>query len=173
MKVCDQYRAQWIELARSGAPAPLGHLDTCPECYSFFQAQRALEAALSEIRTDAAPDLEPRLLAEFDAASRRGAHPFRWWPAVAAAVIAVVLFTAAPKPSPTSTFYQIPYTAPLAPYERARIVRMDVPISALIAAGFDIHYTDTAAVVPAEVLFGQDGRAHAIRLIPNSDRRSD
>ena len=70
---------------------------------------------------------------------------------------------------------RIPYVAPLAPYERVRMLRMDVPVTALIAAGFEVHAHDTGAVVTADVLFGQDGRAYAIRRVPgsvlNSDRR--
>jgi hypothetical protein len=68
----------------------------------------------------------------------------------------------------TEPFIEIPYIAPLAPYERTTIVRMDVPVSALIAAGFDMHAPDTGAALRADVLFGQDGRAHAIRLVSNS-----
>jgi hypothetical protein len=45
---------------------------------------------------------------------------------------------------------------------------MDVPVSALIAAGFEVHTVDTSAALSADVLFGQDGRAHAIRLVSNS-----
>ena len=62
-------------------------------------------------------------------------------------------------------FVQIPYVAPLAPYERTEVMRMDVPVAALIAAGFEVHVADPAAVIRADVLVGQDGRPHAIRLI--------
>ncbi|HEV3198430.1 MAG TPA: hypothetical protein VGZ73_10990 [Bryobacteraceae bacterium] len=72
-------------------------------------------------------------------------------------------------------FLEIPYVAPLAPYERTSLVRMDVPVAALIAAGFEVRAADTGASVRADVVFGQDGRAHAIRLVPDpiadSDRR--
>jgi hypothetical protein len=62
-------------------------------------------------------------------------------------------------------FVQIPYVAPLAPYERTEVMRMDVPVAALIAAGFEVHVADPAAIIRADVLVGQDGRPHAIRLI--------
>jgi hypothetical protein len=52
---------------------------------------------------------------------------------------------------------------------------MNVPLTALIAAGFEVHSPDIGAAVSADVLVGQDGRALAIRLvpssIPNPDRR--
>jgi hypothetical protein len=66
---------------------------------------------------------------------------------------------------PEPEFVRIPYTAPLAPYERAEIVRGDIPLSALTAAGFQIAAPDTAATAQADLLIGEDGIAHAIRLI--------
>ncbi len=75
----------------------------------------------------------------------------------------------AASPSPRAAeapFMEIPYVTPLAPYERIEVKRMDLPVSALIAAGFDVlHAPDTGASLRADVLFGQDGRAHAIRIV--------
>jgi len=65
-------------------------------------------------------------------------------------------------PEPEQPFYPIPYTAPLAPGEWTRVVRMSIPVAALIAAGFHIM-ADPAATVEADVLVSQDGRARAIR----------
>lgn len=85
----------------------------------------------------------------------------------------------APVPAPApdlrteEPFLAIPYVAPLAPYERTSLVRMDVPIAALIAAGFEVRVADAGTAVRADVLFGQDGRAHAIRLVPDSISDSD
>ena len=64
----------------------------------------------------------------------------------------------------------MPFVAPLAPYERAEVVRMDVPVAELAAAGFEVHVPDTGATVLADVVLGQDGRAHAIRLVPVRER---
>ncbi|MEI9971522.1 MAG: hypothetical protein WDO73_05355 [Ignavibacteriota bacterium] len=61
-------------------------------------------------------------------------------------------------------FLPIPYTVPLAPEEQATVVRMQVPVAALIAAGFNVAATDAGAVVDADVLVSQDGRARAIRF---------
>lgn len=89
-----------------------------------------------------------------------------------AACAAVCLVLLRPSPSPRVTasaadapFVEMPYVAPLAPYERAEVVRMDVSVAALEAAGLDVHVPDTGATVLADVLLGQDGRAHAIRLV--------
>jgi hypothetical protein len=61
-------------------------------------------------------------------------------------------------------FVPIPYTVPLAPEERATIVRMGVPVAALIAAGYRVETSDPGGVVDADVLVSQDGRARAIRF---------
>jgi len=66
-------------------------------------------------------------------------------------------------------FVAIPYTVPLAPEERARIVRMEVPVAALIAAGYNVETSDPGRLVNAEVLVSQDGRARAIRLNSNEE----
>ena len=62
-------------------------------------------------------------------------------------------------------FIAIPYTLPLEPYERAEVMRMDLPVSALIAAGLPMSMMDPVALARADVLVGADGQARAIRLI--------
>jgi hypothetical protein len=62
-------------------------------------------------------------------------------------------------------FLAIPYTAPLASYERTSLVRMDLPVSALVAAGLPVRISDPAAQASADVLVGEDGRARAVRVI--------
>jgi hypothetical protein len=132
---------------------------------------KELRRALSSLARDVPepPDLEARLLAELDRASRsRKPRLHLWIPAIAALLViaAVALHRPAPPPRVASPpFLEIPYSAPLAPYERTRIVRMAVPVAALIAAGFDVRAPDTGAAVEADVLFGQDGRAHAFRVL--------
>jgi len=123
----------------------------------------------------ATTDLERRVLAEFDA---RWTHDVRrvrgrCGAAVALAAtiaIAVVLLRQPPSPPAVADrpFLEIPYTTPLAPYERIHVIQMQVPVAALIAAGFEVHTADAGGALEAEVLFGQDGRAHAIRLVTNS-----
>ncbi len=137
-----------------------------------------LAAAMAKLDTPEAPaEIERTVMSAFDAQSRRPTRRTIWWiPAAAAAMLAAGI-VALHRPSPPHTadapFVEIPYEAPLAPYERTEIVRMDVPVAALIAAGFEVHAADTGVALRADVLFGQDGRAHAIRLLTNSERRID
>ena len=181
---CKEARATAIEHIRSGSAVLDPHFEACTECSGFLRAQLALHSAFAALSREVPlpADLETQLLAEFDAASRNSsglaprptARRVRWW--LAAAALAASLAVAAvaihhPVPAAridADPFVEIPYIAPLAPYERTSVVRMDVPVSALIAAGFEVHAVDTSAALTAEVLFGQDGRAHAIRLVSNS-----
>jgi hypothetical protein len=170
---CTQARAEAIEQIRSGSTGFSPHFETCAECSRFLQAQLALQSAFAAASREvpAPPDLEGRLLAAF--VPRPATRRIGWWmPATAALAAALVIgFVAVRRTSPHAAaepFVEIPYIAPLAPYERTSIVRMDVAVSALIAAGFEMQAVDTGATVPADVLFGQDGRAHAIRLVSNS-----
>jgi hypothetical protein len=73
------------------------------------------------------------------------------------------------QPAAEQPFVEIPYVAPLAPYERASVVRMDVSVDALVASGFQLQGQRPGNSVMADVLVGQDGRAHAIRLLTNSN----
>ncbi len=66
-------------------------------------------------------------------------------------------------------FTPIPFTAPLAPNERADVIRMDIPVSALIAAGLPVRVSDPGARARADLVVGEDGRARAVRLISVSD----
>jgi len=76
---------------------------------------------------------------------------------------------AAPSPPRQSElaadFIAIPYTVPLAPGERADIFRVELPIAAVVSAGVPVRVADPGARAQADVLVGEDGRAHAIRLI--------
>lgn len=68
-------------------------------------------------------------------------------------------------PDPEPQFVRIPYSLPLAPYERAEIVRMEMPVSALAAAGIRISTADTSARAQADLVIGEDGMARAVRII--------
>jgi hypothetical protein len=63
-------------------------------------------------------------------------------------------------------FLRIPYVVPPAPYERTEVLRMDVPVAALIAAGIK---TDRLAgeTVSADVVVGQDDRPLAVGFPEN------
>jgi hypothetical protein len=100
--------------------------------------------------------------------------PLRTWPRLALAGCATIALAVGvlmcPKPRSTtaeSPFVEIPYVTPLAPYERTAVMRMDVPVAALVAAGFEVHGPEPGSTVAAEVLVGQDGSPRAVRLIAN------
>lgn len=126
---------------------------------------------------DAAPPplVESAVMAEFDRTKR--SRQRRWViqiGAVAAAVVMVASITwrpttvVVPVKGPVQEeqpFVAIPYVAPLAPYERAEVVRMNLPVSALIAAGLQVGAVDPGTQVVADVVVGQDGRARALRLV--------
>jgi hypothetical protein len=135
--------------------------------HDLNQALRSL--AVEHPRMPRADAIERELLAAYDECHR----PRRpWLPGVAlamAASLAAVGFfhdragREHRAPDSKLVFIAIPYTIPPAPYERTTIMRMDVEVGALIAAGFQVHEPHAGASVPADVLFAQDGRAVAIR----------
>jgi hypothetical protein len=184
---CQERQAELIELARSGSPrhsSLASHLEVCAECSRFLDGQLALKAALASLVAETAStpeDLEAKVLSEFDASTRTSSRERWWFPARAAALAAALVAAAllihrpAPVPQPAGVFVRIPYVAPLAPYERTRMLRMDVPVTALIAVGFEVHARDIGAADTADLLIGQDGRVYAIRRVsssnPNPDRR--
>ena len=101
--------------------------------------------------------------------------------AVAASIVAVMVFQSARpwKSTVPSTpveevrdseqpFVGLPYITEPSPYDRIQVVRMEVPVAALIAAGLPMQGADPGARVEADVVVGQDGRARAVRLISNA-----
>jgi hypothetical protein len=94
-------------------------------------------------------------------------------PAPPRRVVAAVRRKPQPAPAMEEPFVQIPYTQPLAPWERGEIMRMELPVAALIAQGFSIATSDAGAAARADVLVGEDGRARAVRLISISERSAE
>ncbi|HEY1756235.1 MAG TPA: hypothetical protein VGG72_12615 [Bryobacteraceae bacterium] len=142
----------------------------------FDDAMSRLAAELSEARAPRA--IERSVLAEFDLVKRRKRG--KVWVAAAGAIaasIAVVWFiqhkpvqqpsVAAPPAAIEldQPFVPIPYVLPPGPYERVEVVRMKLPVSELIAAGYRLQTSDLGAQAEADVMVGQDGRPRAIRLI--------
>jgi hypothetical protein len=68
---------------------------------------------------------------------------------------------------PAQPFLAIPYTVPLAPGERATVVRMVLSASAMAAIGFPLPAIDPSNEAQADVLVGEDGRARAVRIVAN------
>ena len=77
----------------------------------------------------------------------------------------------APAPVAQDPFVAIPYTVPLAPGERATIVRMTLSPAAIAAVGLSFPGADTGSAMQADVLVGEDGRARAFRFV--ADYSSD
>jgi len=178
---CREYRRELIEAARAGGDVTAGaardHVNTCEACARFLEDQLALTAMLRSAAAEApAPGalVEARVLSQYD---RTRVPAWRWVVAasVAAGTCFAALWLAKREPAPVQPpavaeqrvdsrpFLTIPYTIPLAPEESAVVWRGKIPVSALIAAGFRVQVSDPSAVVEADVLVSQDGRARAIR----------
>lgn len=70
----------------------------------------------------------------------------------------------------TAPFISIPYTTPLAPYERAQVMQVEMPVAELIAAGLPVATSDPGAQARADVIVGDDGRARAVRVVSIFER---
>jgi hypothetical protein len=76
----------------------------------------------------------------------------------------------APMPLPVvadadGPFVPVPFVAPLDSYETATVLRGNIPVAALLAAGYRVSLADPGALVLGDVLVGDDGRVHAVRLL--------
>jgi hypothetical protein len=87
--------------------------------------------------------------------------------ALAASVILGAVWSNRSVPAPIAEeepgFLPIPYIVPLSPQESATVWRMEIPVSRLRAVGYRVQVSDPGAIVEADVLVSQDGRARAIR----------
>jgi hypothetical protein len=160
-------------------------MEGCAECAAEFARFSAIDSELTgwgEQLASAAPapvfDRE-RMLSRLRSAQAAPARhrATKWMPAAALLVAAgLVLALLAPQArtpagnrgrnADTSQFVEIPYTPPLDPRENTTIVRMSIRVATLIAMGFRIS-ADPDTIVLADVLVGEDGRAHAIRMLSN------
>jgi hypothetical protein len=171
---CREFRSDLIELARGGPASRslVAHVEACQECARFLDDQTALTAALHSTAAESASPgraLEARVMAELKDGR---VEAWRWTVAagvlVAACLTAFSMLREPPKPEPkaiTQPFYNIPYTVPLAPEEPAAVWHTHIPVSALMAVGFRVDTLDPSAIVEADVLVSQDGRARAIRPV--------
>ena len=181
---CAQARgwmAQFVDVDLGGEESARlqKHLEGCAECRTALAefskidgeltAWGAMAAAENPARLGARERLEARLL---EAPSRR---PMRWVPALVAAIAAALLLALLPqKPKPALEaraelpFIEIPYLAPLDPRENATVLRMDIRVSTLMSLGYRVGAAPET-VLPADVLVGEDGRAHAVRVLADVD----
>jgi hypothetical protein len=84
----------------------------------------------------------------------------------AAAVLMIALYSRS-APAAADGFIAVPYSTPIGPYERADLVRVNVPVSALAQWGLSISALNPNQRVEAEVVLGEDGLARAFRLTSN------
>jgi hypothetical protein len=97
----------------------------------------------------------------------------RWAPAAALAA-AVALAVIVPRKNPPAvnrepaSFIQILDKPPRGPHEISTVVRMNIRVGMLISVGYRVT-ADPDTIVPADVLVGEDGRAHAVRVRSDID----
>ena len=133
-----------------------------------------LDRVLREWRVPEAPAwLEARVIARRDALRRR--HLFGGTALIVGLAAALLVTIRPPAPQPAApvavseeSFVPVPNVLPLDSYETGRVLRMNLRASDLISAGFSLPAGDPTATVRADVLVGEDGRAHAVRLVPET-----
>lgn len=64
-----------------------------------------------------------------------------------------------------SDFIPLPNATQIQPYENVNVVRVEVPRSAMIAMGISVSADDAPESVLADVVFGPDGTARAVRVV--------
>ena len=154
--------SEWIAGGRSREAEQ--HLVACPECAAEVAGTRKSlllfrDAEYLRVKPQARPEYRSRRLAVACLAT-----------AAVLLAVGVLRYSHQTQPSAQEVFLKIPYVIPPAPYERTEVVRMDVPVAALIQAGFTMNAA-AADSVPADVLIGQDGRPLAVAF--RQDHKDD
>ena len=156
------------------------HSHSCPFCATAAARLAAVDSELAaaarslELRSSAPADARRRLIAALPSGANR-----RWplfWPAAAAlaaglAVSLLVTHRRPLPPPPARPFVAIPYLPPVDPRENTTVVRVNIRVQTLLALGYRTA-ADPETVVPADVLLGEDGRAHAIRPLSEIKMRA-
>ena len=160
-----------------------GHLNECSECGALHERFAALDAEFTgwgaKVGLENPPPPGQKALLAIGMTEPEPRLKLRWAPAFSLAAAAALLITVyveqrksetgVPAPRGESAqFIDIPYLAPLDPRENAAIVRMDIQVATLMSLGYRVA-ADPDEVVPADVLVGEDGRAHAVRVISGID----
>jgi hypothetical protein len=149
------------------------HVESCPACRLEQMCFTELDQDLG-VYGDLLGRQNPPHLPRTAAPPGRVRAAVLWIPQLAAALAALLFLGVIPihRPSPglpdavtDESFVPIPYVQPLDQYETATVMRMDVSVAALIAVGYKVDAIDPTAIVKADVLVGEDGRAHAVRLV--------
>src|SRR5215471_7709712 len=153
------------------------HLENCAGCRHAVTDFTVIDRELISLgqtldSCNRLSDARERFTAKLDRLPRRRA--IGWLSAAAAITAAVSLVTVVPQPKSREVehapayFAAIPYLPPLDPRENTAVVRMHIRLATLIATGYRVN-ADPAAVVRADVLVGEDGRVHAMRVLQDLD----
>jgi hypothetical protein len=152
------------------------HLRVCARCRAASAAFSAIDNEVTGLgrRLDSQnpPPADAREQLAAKLASLPARRRVRWLPAAAVAIAAaLILAVIGPPRKPSAAnraafaaFVEIPFLPPLDPHENTTIVRMNIRVATLIAAGYRVT-ADPDTIVPADVLVGEDGRAHAVRVL--------
>jgi predicted anti-sigma-YlaC factor YlaD len=185
MNDCSQTKTLLVlaadgELGREESAWLEQHVQSCPACQAeqtrFQELDWDLAAYGESLSRQTTPRTEQLIGPRPRVAARQGRvrASVRWMPQLATALAAalflgVILVHRISPISPDEvtgeSFVPIPYVQPLGQYETATVMRMGVPVAALIAIGYKVDASDPTAVVKADVLVGEDGRAHAVRVL--------
>jgi hypothetical protein len=117
------------------------------------------------------PRSQPAVLTAETAAIPRIVNPSG--PPVRKAVVKPVRKRPAETAADAAPFTAIPYTVPLDPRERAIVMRMELPVTALAAVGLAVAAPDPRAQAQTDVIVGEDGRIRAILLLSVSTSNTD
>jgi len=150
------------------------HLQTCAKCSSALAQFIELDGQLIAwgqglLTMSPSPANSRSLLAARLVPSKTSHWTLRWVACsiamvVAAFVMAIVPTNVAPGMHQTDApFVKIPYLPLPDPLESTTVVQANVEVDALLALGYRIA-ADPEAVVTVDVLVGEDGRAHALRI---------
>lgn len=159
------------------------HLVECDSCRNLFEERRLLQDAIARLRSETSrvgpsPRVEQHVLAALNGQGLRpnaASNTWRWL--VASALVSVTVFivaflmtthrnpTVVPVQAADEQFTAMPYVIPPAPYERTSVVRTEVPLQIMLSAGFQIEGEDLSSSILADVLYGEDGRILALRLV--------
>lgn len=159
------------------------HLLECDPCRTLFEERRSLQGAIARLRSEQShigPSLrvEQNVLAELNSRGFRSltaSNTWRWFfaGAFASVTVLVVAFLMTTHRNPTvlpaqaagEQFTAMPFVVPPAPYERTSVIRTEVPMQIMLSAGFQVQGEDPGSSTLADVLYGEDGRILALRLV--------
>jgi hypothetical protein len=192
---CRHFRFAILDIARNETQIPdevRNHFENCPACKREFQRQTKLTSSLKNLREHTA-DLQPpaelqqTLLTKFHRLqNKKSKINILWIGRIAAAFVCISLVSALvwrlKQQSPTTPTAEKPAIQsreitsgfiPLMHGELAgngvQIVRVRLPRSSLLDLGFPVNMDRPDEMIEADVVLGEEGLPHAIRLIQQSN----